>query len=194
MPRSVGRDLVWFFQKLLSKASPYATVRLADGTIESSRFKSVRNLLPLSSVSFLLVFFVFFLLFFGVSEPTSALLVVRDPSSFVWRAGGSMASSKWRSRACVLDHPHQEHTRTETRHSRCSSSSSAPSRGTTSRRPPPLRGRPRFRKQLPNDGSDSRRGRDRDVGEKITSDYYIYWWFVWKLCWIWPRYLFTKVG
>lgn len=39
----------------------------------------------------------FFFLLFGVSEPTSALLVVRDPSSFVWRAGRFMASSKWRS-------------------------------------------------------------------------------------------------
>lgn len=34
-------------------------------------------------------------LLFGVSEPTSALLVVRDPSSFVWRAGRPMASSKF---------------------------------------------------------------------------------------------------
>ena len=49
-------------------------------------------------VHFLVLFF-----FFGVSEPTSALLVVRDPSSFVWRAGSSMASSKWRSRAGALD-------------------------------------------------------------------------------------------
>ena len=71
----------------------------------------------------------------GVSEPTSALLVVRDPSSFVWRAGGSMASSKWRSHACALDHWPPPGTRGDDSSSRSFLRSS---RGTTSGRPPPL--------------------------------------------------------
>lgn len=66
------------------------------------------SLPPLSSTIF------FFFLLFGVSEPTSALLVVRDPSSFVWRAGRSMASSKWRptqAHWCWIPTRNSEHVR-----------------------------------------------------------------------------------